>query len=101
MSANPVEFLPKRAKTGGRVKGTPNKTTVQVREAILNAFELCGGEQYLVWVALTDPKTFCTLLGRVLPIEMSGPGGGPIKVITSDMSLQDAAAAYADTLNDK
>jgi hypothetical protein len=90
-----------RVKHAGRVKGTPNKTTVQVKEAILNAFEQCGGVNYLVMVALADPKTFCTLLGRVLPTELSGPGGGPVQVITSTMTPQEAAAAYADTLNDR
>jgi hypothetical protein len=52
-------------------------------------------------VALTDPKTFCTLLGRVLPNEVSGPGGGPIQIISSDMTHQEAAEAYANTLNDR
>ena len=33
-------------------------------------------------------------------IEHSGPGGGPIRVISTDMSPQDAQEAYADTLND-
>lgn len=88
-------------KYGGRVKGTPNKTTVQVKEAILNALEQCGGVNYLVMVALTDPRTFCTLLGRVLPTELSAPGGGPLRVITVSMTAQEAAEAYADTLNDR
>ena len=33
--------------------------------------------------------------------EIHGPGGGPVQVITSSMTPQEAAAAYADTLNDK
>ena len=33
--------------------------------------------------------------------EIHGPGGGPVKVITSTMTAQEAAAAYADTLNDR
>jgi len=90
-----------RPARAGRMKGIPNKTTVQVKEAILNAFEQCGGTSYLVMVALTDPRTFCTLLGRVLPTEISGPNGGPIKVITSTMTPQEAAEAYAATLNDR
>ena len=78
MAANPADFLPKRPKTGGRIVGTPNKTTVRVKEAILNAFEMVGGQQYLAMVALTDPKTFCTLLGRVLPAELTLPDGESI-----------------------
>ena len=33
--------------------------------------------------------------------EIQGPGGGPVKVIATTMTPQQAAAAYADTLNDK
>jgi phage terminase small subunit len=33
--------------------------------------------------------------------EIHGPGGGPVQVIASTMTLQEAAAAYADTLNDR
>ncbi len=67
-------------KTGGRAAGTPNKTTAQVKEAILKAFEKVGGATYLEKVAQEDPKTFCTLLGRVLPTELTGPDGAPTAV---------------------
>jgi hypothetical protein len=67
-------------KTGGRAKGTPNKTSAKVKEAILKAFDKVGGERYLERVAQEDPKTFCSLLGRVLPTEISGPEGGPVPV---------------------
>lgn len=68
-------------KTGGRTKGTPNKMTVAVKSAIMNAFEKVGGEDYLVTVAKDDPRTFCTLLGKVLPMEVTGDEGGPLQVI--------------------
>ncbi len=66
------EFKPKRQKTGGRKKGTANKTTTVLKDAIVNAFEKVGGEKYLVEVAKTDPKTFCSLLARVLPMDVNG-----------------------------
>ena len=53
----------------GRPKGTPNKVTAAVKDAILHAFDKAGGEDYLVEVAKDDPRTFCTLLGKVLPME--------------------------------
>jgi hypothetical protein len=67
-------------KTGGRLPGTKNKTTTQVKEAILAAFDKVGGPAYLQKVAEEDPKTFCSLLGRVLPTEISGPDGGAVGV---------------------
>lgn len=74
--------MAKGVKTGGRKKGTPNKVNAAVKEAILNAFNEVGGESYLVRVAEDDPKTFCTLLGKVLPMEIANAdeGGFVIKV---------------------
>ncbi len=57
-------------KTGGRQRGTPNKVTVAVREAIVNAFEEVGGQSYLVKVAREDPRTFLTLVGKIVPREI-------------------------------
>jgi hypothetical protein len=65
----------------GRPKGSPNKTTAAVKEAILKAFDSVGGPEYLVTVAQEDPRTFCALLGRVLPMEVTGEGGQPLKIV--------------------
>jgi len=75
-------------KTGGRVKGTPNKTTGMLKEAILKAAELCGEDGngkgktvgYLKRLAMDEPKAFAGLLGRVLPLQVTGEGGGAIQV---------------------
>jgi hypothetical protein len=69
-----------KRKTGGRTKGTPNKVNAAVKEAIVSAFNKVGGEDYLVKVAKTDPRTFCTLLGKVMPTQLTGGGEGPIRV---------------------
>jgi hypothetical protein len=63
----------------GRVKGTPNKTTKALKEAILAAFEEVGAETYLATVARENPKVFCALLSRVLPMTISGEDGGPVR----------------------
>lgn len=57
---------------GGRPKGVPNKLTMSVKQAILDAFHGVGGPDYLVKVAKDDPRTFCTLLGKVVPTEIVG-----------------------------
>ena len=64
----------------GRKKGTPNKATKALKDAILNAFEKVGGEDYLVLVANDDPKTFCTLLGKVLPTTLNANVDGELVV---------------------
>ena len=60
-------FQKGRAKSGGRKPGTPNKLTTDVRAAILGAFNKLGGEDWLVRLARRDPKSFATLLGKLVP----------------------------------
>lgn len=77
-----------RSKTG-RQKGTPNKTTALLKDAILRAAEAVGedGEGkaglvgYLKRVAKEDVKAFSTLLGKVLPLQVTGADDGPLKVV--------------------
>ena len=76
-----------RSKTG-RAKGTPNATTKTLKEAILLAAEKVGHDGngkdgltgYLVHVASPDVKAFSALLGKVLPMQISGEGGGALVV---------------------
>lgn len=76
-----------RSKTG-RKAGTPNKTTALLKEAIILAAESVGqdGEGkdgltgYLKHVAETDVKAFSGLLGKVLPMQVTGEDGGPIGI---------------------
>lgn len=70
----------------GRPKGAVNKTTATLKEAILKAAELSGQDKkgkgglvgYLQRVADNDMKAFSGLLGRVLPMQVTGEGGGPV-----------------------
>ena len=66
----------------GRPKGSLNKITASIKEAILEAFENAGGVEYLEGIAKSDPRTFCGLLGKVLPTVVAGDENQPIRVIT-------------------
>ena len=70
MLSDTTKFKKKRTKSGGRVKGTPNKSTTAVKTAILAAFKQLGGIEYLVEVGKSDPKAFMTLLAKILPAEI-------------------------------
>jgi hypothetical protein len=48
---------------------------------ILAALNKAGGENYLVTQAVENPTAFMTLIGKVLPLQVSGEGGGPLQVI--------------------
>jgi hypothetical protein len=55
----------------GRVKGTPNKVTADVREMVLGALAQAGGQAWLAKQADENPAAFMTLLGRLLPKQVN------------------------------
>ena len=72
----------------GRPKGSPNKTTTQLREAILGALEAAGGKEgsvgYLCRLAIENSSAFASLLGKVLPTTLAASesdGGLGVKMV--------------------
>ncbi len=70
----------------GRPPGSLNKTTTQLKEAILGALEAAGGEEgsvgYLRRLAIENSSAFASLLGKVLPTTLAAPesdGGAGVK----------------------
>lgn len=64
-------------KTGGRKKGTPNKKTREVKEAIAQCFEEMGGVKSLKVWAESNPDTFYgQVWPKLLPIQHKH-GGDP------------------------
>lgn len=72
----------------GRKEGVPNKITTTLKEAILTAAEKCGRDGkgkdglvgYLQMLAVDEPKAFAGLLGRVIPLQVTGEDGGDINI---------------------
>ncbi len=78
-----MKFQPGQSgNTKGRPKGSPNKITASVKEAIMAAFDNAGGVEYLEGIAKSDPRTFCALLGKILPTTIAGDEDGPLRAIT-------------------
>lgn len=65
-------------KTGGRKPGTPNKINADLKEMILSALDQAGGAGYLLSQAHENPTAFLTLVGKVLPMTVSGDASSPI-----------------------
>lgn len=70
----------------GRPKGSQNKATYALREAILKAAENVGRKHlkrdegliaYLEFLAWEHPATFAPLLGKVLPMTIAGASDAP------------------------
>ncbi len=81
----------------GRPKGAVNKTTRALKEAILLAAEQAGGSEglvgYLTEQARVTPTAFMTLLGKVLPLQVTGEGDGPLKVEIIKRTYADDSAS--------
>jgi hypothetical protein len=70
-------------KTGGGSRaGVPNKINRDLKEMILGALADAGGQKYLSEQATKNPGAFLTLVGKVLPMQVSGEGGGPVLIVT-------------------
>lgn len=69
----------------GRPKGVANKTTALLKDAILEAAQQAGGRDglvgYLKHLAVEHPAPFAGLLGKVLPMQITGEGDGPLQII--------------------
>ncbi|HKR17646.1 hypothetical protein [Rhizorhapis sp.] len=68
----------------GRKKGVLNKTTALLKDAILAAAAQAGGKDglvgYLKTQASANPQSFLPLLGKVLPMQVTGEDGGPVEI---------------------
>lgn len=76
----------------GRPKGSVNKTTALLKDAILKAAAMADPaatldaegtlEGYLKWAAKETPGPFLSLVGKVLPLQVSGGEDGEgLKII--------------------
>lgn len=74
----------KRMKAGpGRPKGSPNKATKQLKDMILGALDDNGGQAYLAQQARDNPTAFLTLIGKVLPTQVSGDPNAPVRLLVT------------------
>lgn len=77
----------------GRPKGVPNKLNATIKEMVLGALGDVGGQRYLADRALDQPVAFMGLLGRVLPLQITGENGGALAI---DFRWADATPDVTD-----
>ncbi len=66
----------------GRPKGVRNKITADVKAMILGALAAKGGQKYLERAADENMTAFLALVGKVLPMQLTGGEGGPLVIKT-------------------
>lgn len=72
----------------GRKPGQPNKITKTIRDAVLEAVQpgACHEHGLAGWLidraqgGIEDKKIFGAMVSRVIPVEITGAGGGPVKI---------------------
>lgn len=88
------------ARGPGRPKGTPNKLPTQVKEMILHALDKAhpkGGAAYLTEQAEKNPVAFMTLVGKVLPLQLTGADGGAVLIATVERKIVRPNAGNPDS----
>jgi hypothetical protein len=78
---------------GGRPKGAPNKLTGDVKAMILAALDKAGGAEYLLGQSRDNPTAFMTLVGKVLPMQLTGADGGAIQITEVKLTIIDPTNA--------
>ena len=71
----------------GRPKGVPNKVTADLKAMILGALDDAGGKAYLARQADENPAAFLTLVGKVLPKEVTADIAGKLDIALSSIEL--------------
>jgi hypothetical protein len=78
-------YMAKGKKTGGRIKGVPNKLSTGAKEVIAQVAENIGGVARMTkWVreSKENERAFWTsIYTKLLPLQVAGDQDNPLKVI--------------------
>ena len=76
-------------KTGGLQKGTLNKTSALLKDAVLEAADIAGGKEglvgYLALQARENPVAFMGLLGKLVPSQIAAEVTQGVATVTAEM----------------
>lgn len=75
----------------GRVKGSQNKITADVKAMIERALEEAGGYEYLLRQASENPVAFMSLVGKLLPKDINANVSGTIALRDYYLKLHGAS----------
>ena len=78
-----MAFTAGHSKIGGRQKGTPNRSTAQVKAALEEVFVKLGSTDALLKFAQTNPEQFYTMWAKLLPTQVQGDPESPVQMTIS------------------
>lgn len=81
--------VPKKSRPqpkGGSRKGVPNKVTADIKSMVLRALDGAGGVDYLISQAHDKPAAFLALVGKVLPLQVTGENGGALTIVVKRLT---------------
>ena len=85
-------------KTGGRQKGTLNKTSALLKDAVLEAADSAGGKAglvgYLALQAKENPVAFMGLLGKLVPSQIAAEVTQSVATVTDEMMTPEEWARH-------
>ena len=88
-----------RPKTGGRQKGTLNKTSALLKDAVLEAADIAGGKEglvgYLRSQARENPVAFMGLLGKLVPSQIAADVTQGVATVTAEIMTPEEWAERA------
>ena len=92
-----------KPKTGGRQKGTLNKTSVLLNDAVLEAADTAGDREglvgYLAVQARENPVAFMGLLGKLVPSQIAAEVTPGVATVTADiMTPEEWAKQWAERM---
>jgi len=67
-------------KLGGRVKGTPNKATAEIKDMLRQALDESGGVEYFKRQAMENPVSFNTLIAKIIPADVKASVDGKMTI---------------------
>jgi hypothetical protein len=90
-----------KPKTGGRQKGTLNKTSALLKDAVLEAADTAGGIAglvgYLALQARENPVAFMGLLGKLVPSQIAAEVTQSVATVTAEiMTPEEWAEQWAE-----
>ena len=64
----------------GRKAGVPNKITSDIKAMVVGALKAKGSQKYMERQADSNPAAFMALVGKVLPMQITGEDGGALVI---------------------